>query len=122
MVSMDLTTFIYNIEGGGDGTRDYLSASETLLPKLSFSLSLIYVVLDGVWIYMVVKNRLMAYWIHVFMASLIFLKALNILCEEEDKSLIKRTETTHGWDVLFYIFSFLKGIMLSALIFLIGTG
>ena len=34
VVSMDLTTVIYNIEGGGDGTRDYLSAGETLLRKL----------------------------------------------------------------------------------------
>jgi len=87
-----------------------------------FLLSLIYVVLAGVWIYVVVKNRLTAYQIHVFMAALVCLKALNLLCEAEDKSFIKRTGTAHGWDVLFYIFSFLKGIMLFTLIVLIGTG
>ncbi|CAO2838525.1 unnamed protein product [Amaranthus hypochondriacus] len=42
--------------------------------------------------------------------------------EAEDKSFIKRTGTAHGWDVLFYIFSFLKGISLFTLIVLIGTG
>ncbi|KAK7848256.1 protein gpr107 [Quercus suber] len=40
----------------------------------------------------------------------------------EDKSYIKRTGSAHGWDVLFYIFSFLKGITLFTLIVLIGTG
>ena len=65
------------------------------------------------------KKRLTAYRIHVFMASLIYLKALNLVWEAEDKSFIKRTRTTHGWDVLFYIFSFLKGIMLFTLIVLI---
>ena len=55
------------------------------------------------------------------MAALIYLKALNILWEEEDKSFIKRTKKTHGWDVLFYIFSFLKRIMLFTQIVLTGT-
>uniref|UniRef100_A0A803L2D0 Uncharacterized protein n=1 Tax=Chenopodium quinoa TaxID=63459 RepID=A0A803L2D0_CHEQI len=47
---------------------------------------------------------------------------LNLLCEAEDKSYIKKTGSAHGWDVLFYIFSFLKGITLFTLIVLIGTG
>ena len=112
VVSMDITTIIYNLEEDGDGTRDYLSAGETLLGKLYFSLSLISVALAGVWIYVVVKNRLTAYRIDVFMAALVCVKSLNLLCEAEDKSFIKGMGTTHGWDVLFYFFSFLKGIML----------
>lgn len=56
------------------------------------------------------------------MLAVVILKSLNLLCEAEDKSYIKRTGSAHGWDVLFYIFSFLKGIMLFTLIVLIGTG
>ncbi|KAG6407737.1 hypothetical protein SASPL_130734 [Salvia splendens] len=56
------------------------------------------------------------------MLAVVLLKALNLLCEAEDKSYIKRTGSAHGWDVLFYIFSFLKGITLFTLIVLIGTG
>ena len=82
-------------------------------------MSLISVALAGFWIYLVVKNCLTTYRTHVLMAALIYLKALNLLCEEEDNSLINRTEKTHGWDDLFYIFSFLKGIMLFTLIVLI---
>uniref|UniRef100_A0A0D6R4H9 Intimal thickness related receptor IRP domain-containing protein n=1 Tax=Araucaria cunninghamii TaxID=56994 RepID=A0A0D6R4H9_ARACU len=123
LVTMDVKTLMYNMEGqGASATRDYLSAGETVLPKLYYCLFLIYAVLAAVWIYVVVKNRAMAYQIHVFMAALVCLKALNLVCEAEDKSFIKRTGTAHGWDVLFYIFSFLKGIMLFTLIVLIGTG
>lgn len=121
LVSMDVRTVMYNLEGG-NGARDYLSAGETVLPRLYFILFLIYLVLSGVWIYVVVKHRATAYQIHVFMIALVCLKALNLICEAEDKSYIKRTGTAHGWDVLFYIFSFLKGIMLFTLIVLIGTG
>ena len=38
VVSMDVTTIIYNLEGGGDGTRHYLSADETLLSNLFFTI------------------------------------------------------------------------------------
>eukprot|EP00252_Welwitschia_mirabilis_P019047 TRINITY_DN4307_c0_g1_i1.p1 TRINITY_DN4307_c0_g1~~TRINITY_DN4307_c0_g1_i1.p1 ORF type:complete len:443 (-),score=15.05 TRINITY_DN4307_c0_g1_i1:647-1975(-) len=120
-VSMNVKTVMYNLEGS-NGARDYLSAGETVLPKLYFLLFVIYASLSGVWIFFVVKNRQNAYRIHTFMAVLVVLKALNLLAEAEDKSYIKRTGTAHGWDVLFYIFSFLKGIMLFTLIVLIGTG
>ncbi|KAJ6414963.1 hypothetical protein OIU84_003878 [Salix udensis] len=56
------------------------------------------------------------------MLAVAILKTVNLLCEAEDKSYIKRTGYAHGWDVLFYIFSFLKGITLFTLIVLIGTG
>lgn len=121
LVSMDVRTVMYNLEGG-TGAKDYLSAGETVLPRLYFCLFLIYLVLSGIWIYVVVKHRATAYRIHAFMIALVCLKTLNLICEAEDKSYIKRTGTAHGWDVLFYIFSFLKGIMLFTLIVLIGTG
>ena len=35
---MDVTTVIYNLEGGGDGTRHYLSVAETLLLNLFFTI------------------------------------------------------------------------------------
>ncbi|KAB5564668.1 hypothetical protein DKX38_004722 [Salix brachista] len=67
-------------------------------------------------------KRLTVYRIHFFMLAVAILKTVNLLCEAEDKSYIKRTGYAHGWDVLFYIFSFLKGITLFTLIVLIGTG
>ncbi|KAJ6307897.1 hypothetical protein OIU76_017642 [Salix suchowensis] len=120
-VSMDVKSAMYNLDKGGK-VRDYLSAGKTMLPRVYYLLSLIYFVLAGVWIYVLHKKRLTVYRIHFFMLAVVILKTMNLLCEAEDKSYIKRTGYAHGWDVLFYIFSFLKGITLFTLIVLIGTG
>lgn len=121
-ISMDVRSAMYNLEGKSGDKRDYLPAGKTILPRVYFIFSLVYFGLAGVWIHVLYKKRLTAFRIHFFMLLVVILKALNLLCEAEDKSFIKRTGYAHGWDVLFYIFSFLKGIMLFTLIVLIGTG
>lgn len=120
-VSMDVRSVMYNLEGKS-GRRDYLSAGRTILPRVYFLFSLIYFSMAVFWVYVLYKKRLTVFRIHFFMLAVVLLKALNLLCEAEDKSYIKRTGSAHGWDVLFYIFSFLKGISLFTLIVLIGTG
>lgn len=120
-VSMDVRSAMYNLDGKS-GRRDYLSAGKTVLPRVYFLFSLTYFVLAGIWISVLYKKRLTVFGIHFFMLAVLILKALNLVCEAEDKSYIKRTGSAHGWDVLFYIFSFLKGITLFTLIVLIGTG
>ncbi|XP_042495466.1 protein CANDIDATE G-PROTEIN COUPLED RECEPTOR 7-like [Macadamia integrifolia] len=120
-VSMDVRSAMYNLDPKTN-RRDYLSAGATVLPKLYFMFFLIYFSMAGLWIYVLHKKRLTVFRIHFFMLAVVILKAFNLLCEAEDKSYIKRTGSAHGWDVLFYIFSFLKGITLFTLIVLIGTG
>ncbi|KAL0701164.1 hypothetical protein Bca4012_057286 [Brassica carinata] len=120
-VTMDVRSAMYNLEGKNGG-RDYLSAGRTVLPKVYFLFSIIYFSLAATWIYVLYKKRRTVFAIHFFMLGVVVLKALNLLCEAEDKSYIKRTGNAHGWDVLFYIFNFLKGITLFTLIVLIGTG
>ncbi|KAL9994389.1 putative transmembrane protein GPR107/GPR108 [Helianthus debilis subsp. tardiflorus] len=120
-VTMDVRSAMYNLDGRSR-SRDYLSAGITVLPRVYFLFSLVYFTLAAVWISVLYKKRLTVFGIHIFMLAVVVLKALNLLCEAEDKSYIKRTGSAHGWDVLFYIFSFLKGITLFTLIVLIGTG
>lgn len=120
-VSMTVRSAMYNLDGKSN-RRDYLSAGKTILPKFFFLLSLVYFGLSGIWIHVLIKKRLTVFGIHFFMLAVVIMKALNLVCEAEDKSYIKRTGSAHGWDVLFYIFSFLKGITLFTLIVLIGTG
>ncbi|XP_043717477.1 protein CANDIDATE G-PROTEIN COUPLED RECEPTOR 7-like [Telopea speciosissima] len=120
-VSMDVRSAMYNLDPK-TARPDYLSAGVTILPRIYFLFFLIYFSLAGLWIYVLYKKRLTVFRIHFFMLAVVILKALNLLCEGEDKSYIKRTGSAHGWDVLFYIFSFLKGITLFTLIVLIGTG
>ncbi|KAI4332292.1 hypothetical protein L6164_017214 [Bauhinia variegata] len=120
-VSMDVLSAMYNLDGKSS-TRDYLPTGKTILPRVYFLFSVIYFCLAALWIHILYKKRLTVFHIHFFMLAVVILKALNLLCEAEDKSYIKRTGSAHGWDVLFYIFSFLKGISLFTLIVLIGTG
>ncbi|KAK1430671.1 hypothetical protein QVD17_13592 [Tagetes erecta] len=120
-ITMDVRSAMYNLDGRSK-TRDYLSAGITVLPRVYFLFSIVYFGLIAVWVYMLYKKKLTVFGIHLFMLAVVVLKALNLLCEAEDKSYIKRTGSAHGWDVLFYIFSFLKGITLFTLIVLIGTG
>lgn len=120
-VSMNVRSEMYNLDRKSN-RRNYLSVGKTILPGIYFALSCIYISLSLVWMFVMLKKRLTVYRIHVFMLSVLIMKALNLLFESEDKSHIQRTGSAHGWDVLFYIFSFLKGIMLFTLIVLIGTG
>lgn len=120
-VSVNIISVMYNLNPRNN-RRDYLSAGKTNLPSIYFMFFLIYVSISGLWIYTIYNRKLSVFRIHYFMLAVLLLKALNLLCETEDKSYIKRTGTPHGWDVLFYIFSFLKGITLFTLIVLIGTG
>ncbi|MBA0860142.1 hypothetical protein Goshw_014454 [Gossypium schwendimanii] len=120
-VSMTVRSAMYNLEGN-QNHRDYLSADETFLPKLYFLLSLVYFTLAGIWIYVLYKKRLTVFRIHFFMLIVVVLKALSLVSKAEDTLYIQQTGTAHSWDVPFYIFSSLKGIMLFTLIILIGTG
>jgi hypothetical protein len=70
----------------------------------------------------VLEEEGIVHMIHILMGILVLMKALDLLCEAEEKSYTKRTGTAHGWDIAFYGFSFLKGVMLFTVIILIGMG
>ncbi|XP_009773796.1 protein CANDIDATE G-PROTEIN COUPLED RECEPTOR 7 [Nicotiana tabacum] len=121
VISMNVHSVMYNFNPK-NGQLDFLSAGKTALPMIYFLFFIVYVLMGVFWVLTLYKKRLSVYGIHFFMLAVVMLKALNLVCEAEDKSYIKKTGTAHGWDVLFYIFSFLKGITLFTLIVLIGTG
>ncbi|KAG0464628.1 hypothetical protein HPP92_018792 [Vanilla planifolia] len=120
-VTMSVHTEMYNARP--DGSRDYLSVGWILVPSIYFLFAIVYAVFLGVWIYFSLwKNHLSAHRIHQIMAGLLFAKVLNLICAAEDQHYIRVTGTPHGWDVLFYLFQFLKGVLLFTVIVLIGTG
>jgi G protein-coupled receptor 107 len=120
-VSMDVRSAMYNVDPA-TGDRAYLSAGASVLPTFYFLFCLAYAGLAAAWVAVLARKRAAVFRIHYFMLAVLLLKGLNLLAEAEDKSYVDRTGTAHGWDVLFYIFSFLKGISLFTLIVLIGTG
>jgi hypothetical protein len=118
-VSMDVVTSMYNVE---NGFKDFLPVGETVLPRMYFVFFLANVALLGVWGYVCWAQKASVHRIHALMGLLVVLKALNMICEAEDKQYVKRTGTAHGWDVAYYIFNFLRGLLLFSVIVLIGTG
>lgn len=119
-VSMAVRTEVYNVDHGG--VKDFLSAGQTQLPSLFFFFSVLYFFLFGFWIYTCLANKLSVHRIHALMAGLLLVKALNLIFAAEDKHYVKTTGTPHGWDVLFYLFQFLRVVLLFTVIVLIGTG
>ncbi|XP_057779021.1 protein CANDIDATE G-PROTEIN COUPLED RECEPTOR 7-like [Salvia miltiorrhiza] len=120
-VSMNVRTELYNLDGRGK-EKDYLSAGLTQLPSLYFCFSVLYLAFLAYWIYACLQNKKSVHRIHMLMGLLVVMKALNLLCAAEDKHYVKVTGTPHGWDVLFYIFQFIRVVLLFTVIVLIGTG
>lgn len=119
-VTMNVRTEVYNLDDGH--VKDFLSAGLTQLPSLYFIFSLIYLTFLGFWTMTCVQNKRSVHRIHLLMAGLLVMKALNLICAAEDKHYVKVTGTPHGWDVLFYIFQFIRVVLLFTVIILIGTG
>ncbi|ESW16486.1 hypothetical protein PHAVU_007G160700 [Phaseolus vulgaris] len=119
-VSMAVHTELYNLDP--DTSRDYLSAGQTQLPSLFFVFSVAYFAFLALWFYLCHSNRRSLHRIHLLMGALLLMKALNLLCAAEDKHYVKSTGTPHGWDVLFYIFQFIRVVLLFTVIVLVGTG
>ncbi|XP_019185107.1 PREDICTED: protein GPR107-like [Ipomoea nil] len=118
-VSMEVRTELYNLDGQ---VKDYLSAGLTQIPTLYFFFSLVYFGFLAFWVYICYTNKTSVHRIHLLMAGLLIMKALNLLCAAEDKHYVKVSGTAHGWDVLFYIFQFIRVVLLFTVIILIGTG
>lgn len=119
-VSMVVRTEMFNLN---NGQKDYLSVGMAPVPSAYFIFCLCYFVFFVVWIWAcLVKNYKVSHQIHYLMAGLLLTKAMNMLFAAEDQHYVRSTGTPHGWDVLFYIFQFLKTMLLFSVIVLIGTG
>jgi hypothetical protein len=67
--------------------------------------------------YSKIVNRL-----HWLMTVLVLLKALTLIWQAFQYHSLKRTGYPAGWNVVYYIFAFIRGVMLFVVILLIGTG
>ncbi|KAL6336431.1 hypothetical protein AAG906_014603 [Vitis piasezkii] len=86
-VTMSVRTTVYNIDNGK--TKDYLSAGQTQLPALYFLFSLAYFAFLVFWIHTCYRNKRSVHRIHMLMAGLLLMKALNLICAAEDKHYVK---------------------------------
>jgi len=118
-IGFDLTLSQYNLV---HGHRVYLPAGKAALPILYGTLCAAFFVSFIVWCVYLTKHRKNAVSIHLLMALVCIFKALTLFSETVEYHWLKSTGKPHGWNIAFYIFSFVKGMLLFMVIVLIGTG
>ena len=60
--------------------------------------------------------------IHLLMGVLVFFKCLTVLCQSGMYHLIRMKGDPEGWNIAFYIFYSIRGLLLFTVVVLIGTG
>ena len=119
-VTVSIATSMYNaLPNGG---KDYLSAGKKLLPAVYMVMFICSLLMLGVWGNLLSKRRLHVQRVHVLMLVLVVFKALTLLSQYGMNHYIQKTGDPEGWNIAFYIFSFLRGLMFFTVIILLGTG
>lgn len=78
--------------------------------------------IGGAWAWYVWKNKAHSHRIHYLMGLLCLLKALTVMCQAGEYHYIERTGHADGWNIAYYIFTFLRGVLFFTVVVLIGTG
>ena len=76
----------------------------------------------GLWCYNLYQHRNNAHRIHYIMTALGTFKVLTLLCECLMYHYIRVTGSPDGWNIVYYMFTMLRGVLLFTVIILIGTG
>jgi len=122
-VSFDLHVQFYNKDGN---EKNYLSAGDAPLPTIYGLLSIVYIGIIVVWIFGFMRNSgtqvVHVNRLHYGMTVLVLVKCFSLISQTFEYHFLKTTGSTQGWNIPYYIFTFLKGIMLFTVILLIGTG
>jgi len=100
----------------------YLSAGESPLPSVYGFVSMFWLGLLCAWAYQLTSHRQNVRGIHYMMALVVLCKFLSDFFDAVKFHMMKVDGTAHGWNWAYYIFTFLKGIVMFTTILLIGTG
>jgi hypothetical protein len=118
-LSFKLHIEMFNVESG---INNYLSTGQSALPTIYFLLFVTHLILCGVWGRVLKRNRPTVNKLHLLMTALLVIKTLTMLWQSLEVRQMKAVGSSGGWGVVYYIFSFLRGMMLFTVILLIGTG
>eukprot|EP01062_Namystynia_karyoxenos_P057840 TRINITY_DN48_c0_g2_i2.p1 TRINITY_DN48_c0_g2~~TRINITY_DN48_c0_g2_i2.p1 ORF type:complete len:509 (+),score=242.27 TRINITY_DN48_c0_g2_i2:77-1528(+) len=114
-VSFDVRVSQFNVIGG---QPRYLPIGNYMLPWMYFGFTLIFFVMAAGWVRTMQLNPEHVHKIHHVMAMLIVLKTLSLFFEAMKFSTQQTKGVPTAWDVMYYIFLTLKGIMLFLVILL----
>lgn len=71
-----------------------------------------FAVAGAVWVLVVLRSRQHAQWIHHLMGVLIAAKTLTLLSQAGMFLLIQGRGRPDGWNLAYYVFTFLRGLLL----------
>lgn len=71
----------------------------------------LFAVVGAMWGLVLVRQRTHAHRLHYLMVALVAFKALTLLSQAGMYQLIRSTGHPEGWNVAFYVFNFLRGIL-----------
>lgn len=101
---------------------NYLQAGDAPLPHVFLFCFFCFMCALVVWIYNLIKHKSEIHKIHHMMSALLIFKVASLLFESIRYHYIKVSGASEVWSIVVFTFAFLKGIMLFAVILLIGTG
>lgn len=102
---------------------NYLSAGDSPLPTAYGCLFILYVTALVTWVVGFLRGEgNKVFFIHYLMTVLVIIKTFAVLFKSIELHYLKLNGHPGGWAVIYYIFAFLKGIMMFVVIALIGTG
>lgn len=104
---------------------NYLSAGDIPLPTVYLIFFFLHVIAALLWIWVLQRDPIQygtVHRIHYMMLILLTFKVLSLLFESIRYHYIAIYGISEMWSILYYIFTFLKGIMLFTVILLIGSG
>ena len=108
---------------------NYLSAGDAPLPTVYFIFFILFAIAFLCWIGVLSRPQDArggkVHRIHYMMALLLALKTLSLLFESiryHYISISGISNAAEAWSIIFYIFAFMKGVMLFTVILLIGSG
>ncbi|KAI3452665.1 hypothetical protein Pfo_009329 [Paulownia fortunei] len=119
-VSMTVNLETYNVKPDGD--PDYIDEHFTNLPTTLFIFSLLFFVFLLTWSYACHKNKHFLHKIHILMALLLLLRFLELICYANSQHSIRRTGSSHGWNILWLTIYFARNMLFINVIMLIRAG
>lgn len=101
---------------------NYLSAGDIPLPAIYGVMTVAFAGALGVWVWYIRRHKAERTRIHHLMTALLVVKTLDVMFEAVMYHYISVTGHTTAWNVMFYIFSFIKGILMALVTLLVGAG
>eukprot|EP00735_Rhodelphis_limneticus_P009406 TRINITY_DN2737_c0_g2::TRINITY_DN2737_c0_g2_i1::g.27652::m.27652 TRINITY_DN2737_c0_g2::TRINITY_DN2737_c0_g2_i1::g.27652 ORF type:complete len:480 (-),score=131.26,sp/Q8BUV8/GP107_MOUSE/42.48/5e-81,Lung_7-TM_R/PF06814.8/2.5e-50,GpcrRhopsn4/PF10192.4/9.6e-09,GpcrRhopsn4/PF10192.4/2.5e+03,RDD/PF06271.7/1.2e+02,RDD/PF06271.7/4e+02,RDD/PF06271.7/0.14,DUF1443/PF07280.6/0.71,DUF1443/PF07280.6/4e+02,DUF1443/PF07280.6/2.7e+03 TRINITY_DN2737_c0_g2_i1:529-1944(-) len=119
--TLDVHVVFYNVDPESN-SQYYLDAGLYPLPTIYGVMCLLFFVACITWCVVMKNNWENVHKIHYLMTVLVLVKTISLGLMAFWMHSVKVTGDDEGWNIAFYVFSALRGVLLFVVIALIGTG